>query len=232
MLSLSSSPILETHGEVTVVRDDLLPGGTKARIFRALIANSPATEFVYAGPAFGAAQIALAAVSYQMCRQATLFVPWRRERSSYTVEAESYGARVFEVKPGYLSVLQARARRYCQERGACLVPFGGGDAVEPLVSAARSLGVAPPEVWCAGGSGTLAKALRMAWPEAALHVVKVGRTLPAIERATVHEAGLDFAGTVDAGAPFPTHPNYEAKAWQVMRRHPATPGALFWNVHA
>ncbi|WP_425086978.1 hypothetical protein [Stappia sp.] len=231
MSSLFSSPTLERHCNTMVVRDDLLPGGTKARIFRALVAASPASEFVYAGPAFGAAQIALAAVCYQQCRQAVLFVPWRAARTRYTIEAARYGARIFEVKPGYLSVLRSRARRYCDEHEAELVPFGGGMQIGPIVSAAQSLSVEPSEVWCAAGSGTLAQALRAAWPAAQLNLVQVGRSLPPIAGATVHKTNQAFADGIAGTAPFPTHPNYEAKAWRLMQKIGASPGSLFWNVH-
>ncbi|MCY1704556.1 hypothetical protein [Pannonibacter sp. SL95] len=214
-----------------MVRDDLLPGGTKARIFRSLMEASPATEFVYAGPAFGAAQVALAAVAYQMCRQATLFVPARKTRTRYTIEAESYGARIIEVRPGYLSNVRCRAEAWAAERGAMMVPFGGGCRTEAITEAAQSLPIEPDEVWCAGGSGTLARALKVAWPEAQLHVVRVGRELPHIQGATVHETGHPFERAVKPDAPFPTHPNYEAKAWEIMQGAQPSGQRLFWNVY-
>lgn len=225
------SPILETHDGIKVVRDDLLPGGTKARIFRDLISRSKADEFVYAGPGFGAAQIALAAVAYQLCRQATLFVPLRAERTRYTAEAARYGARIIEVRPGYLSVLQSRAKAYAIERGAELVPFGGGQS-GAITRAAETLQIAPKTVWCAGGSGTLAKSLKAAWPGAELHIVKVGRDLPQISDATIHEAGVPFATGERPAAPFPLHPNYEAKAWRLLQTSRPARDVLFWNVHA
>ncbi|OJJ10694.1 hypothetical protein BKI51_12235 [Alphaproteobacteria bacterium AO1-B] len=225
------SPILETHDGIKVVRDDLLPGGTKARNFRDLISRSNADEFVYAGPGFGAAQIALAAVAYQLCRQATLFVPWRAERTRYTAEAARYGARIIEVRPGYLSVLQNRAKAYAIERGAELVPFGGGGQSGAITSAAETLQIAPKAVWCAGGSGTLANSLRAAWPGAELHIVKVGRDLPQISGATVYEAGVPFSKEERPAAPFPLHPNYEAKAWRLLQTSRPAGDVLFWNVH-
>lgn len=231
MSRLLTSPIVETHQGVAVVRDDLLPGGTKARIFRDLMEASPATEFVYAGPAFGAAQVALAAVAYQMCRQATLFVPARKTRTRYTIEAESYGARIIEVRPGYLSNVRCRAEAWAAERGAMMVPFGGGCRTEAITEAAQSLPIEPDEVWCAGGSGTLARALKAAWPEAQLHVVRVGRELPHIPGATLHETGHPFERAVKPDAPFPTHPNYEAKAWAIMQGARPNGRRLFWNVY-
>lgn len=231
MSDLILSPKLEQHCGIHVVRDDLLPGGTKTRIFRDLMSRSQATEFVYAGPGFGAAQIALAVVAYQYCRQATLFVPWRRERTAYTKAAADFGAKIVEVRPGYLSVLQKRARHYAEERGAELVPFGGGQTSEAITEAALGLRVSPREVWCAAGSGTLARSLRKAWPKAELHVVQVGRSLQAIAGAHTHKAGCTFESPIRSSAPFPTHRHYEAKAWHLLTAERRRDNVLFWNVH-
>ena len=38
--------------------------------------------------------------------------------------AKAHGAKVYQVSPAYLSVVQARARRYCAASGARLAPFG------------------------------------------------------------------------------------------------------------
>jgi hypothetical protein len=38
--------------------------------------------------------------------------------------AKAHGAKVYQVSPGYLSVLQARVLAYCAASGARLVPFG------------------------------------------------------------------------------------------------------------
>lgn len=42
-----------------VVRDDYLIGGTKQRALAQLLLHNPCSEFVYAGPVYGFAQIAL-----------------------------------------------------------------------------------------------------------------------------------------------------------------------------
>lgn len=100
---------VEKHEGVWVVRDDRLPGGTKSRIFKRLMDLKTEAEFVYAGPAIGLAQVALAVAAYQACRQATIFVAKRAEQSFRTKQAHNFGARVIEVAPGYLNVVQARA---------------------------------------------------------------------------------------------------------------------------
>jgi hypothetical protein len=110
--------------------------------------------------------------------------------------AKALGARVFKVSPGYLSTVQARAREYCQRSGARLAPFGMDvpGATDAIAAAARMIGVSPDEVWCAGGSGVLARGLAQAWPGARLHVVAVGRSLTPREAAggAIHSYPLPF----------------------------------------
>ena len=54
------APVIVTVEGIHVVRDDHIPGGTKRRVLEPLVAKSAGTEFVYASPAYGYAQIALA----------------------------------------------------------------------------------------------------------------------------------------------------------------------------
>lgn len=54
-------PIVQVHAGMQVVRDDLLPGGTKTRAIAALMHQAEGgAEFVYASPAQGYAQLTLA----------------------------------------------------------------------------------------------------------------------------------------------------------------------------
>src|ERR1700730_19139988 len=98
-----------------------------------------------------------------------------------TIEAASLGAKVLSVTPGYLSIVQARARDYCAQTGARLMPFGADmpEAINAIAAAARAIGFEPDEVWCASGSGVLARGLAAAWPNARRHAVQIGRVLTA-----------------------------------------------------
>jgi hypothetical protein len=68
-------PHLTEHDGVFVARDDLFPGGTKARFLPILFEG--ANEVVYASPAEGGAQTALATVASQLGKRATIFVAQR-----------------------------------------------------------------------------------------------------------------------------------------------------------
>ena len=143
------------------------------------------TEVVYASPAEGGAQTALVTVAAQLGKRATIFVARRAHLHPRTLMAKRLGAQIVQVSPRYLNVVQARAREYCQERGARLAPFGFDvpGAVQAIAVAARSIGIQPDEVWCAAGSGFLARGLARAWPNASLHVVQVGRDVKPQRRA-------------------------------------------------
>jgi hypothetical protein len=227
-----TAPILEIHRGITVVRDDLFPGGTKARFIGSVFDG--ATEAVYASPPEGGAQTARATVARALGKRATIFVAQRAKPHPRTLETARLGAKVVPVAPGYLTVVQARAKAYCRETGAHLIPFGADfpGAAEAIASSALMSGAAPDEVWCAAGSGVLARGLALAWPKARRHVVQIGRELSPREvaGAKIHVYPRKFGERAAIGAPFPSDPHYDAKAWEfcVAMRGPGN--VLFWNV--
>ena len=133
--------------------------------------------------------------------------------------AKRLGAQIVPVSPGYLNVVQARAIKYSHQTGAVLAPFGFDvpGAAQTIAAAARSIGIQPDEVWCAGGSGVLARGLAQAWPNASLHVVQVGRTLSPndVAGAMIHVYPEPFKWATKSAPPFPSDPHYDAKAWEV-----------------
>lgn len=215
-----------------VVRDDLLPGGTKRRAVQPML--EPGVEYVYPGPVQGYAQLALAYTARVVGARATLFVAKRAELYPTTARAVEAGAKVVQVPHGYLNVVQAAARAYCRETGATLLPFGL-DTYETMVhiaNAARSTQLSPTQVWCVAGSGTLTRSLQLAWPEAEHFAIAVGKS-PNVGVAKLIEAPERFEQFANpklgALPPFPSTPNYDAKGWRYFVAQ-SKPGALFWNV--
>ena len=215
-----------------VVRDDLFPGGTKARFLPVLFRD--AAEVVYASPAEGGAQTALATVAAQLGKRATIFVAKRANPHPRALMAKRLGAKVMQVEPGYLNVVQARARAYAQAKGARLAPFGVDlpEAIEAIAAAARATGDDPDEVWCASGSGVLTRALGRAWPHARRIVVQVGRSLTPqdVAGARIIAHPLAFGQACKTAAPFPSDPHYDAKAWEQCAARKGPGRVLFWNV--
>lgn len=226
------TPIVVEHEGIIVIRDDLFVGGTKARFIPRLF--DTADEIVYASPCEGGAQTALATVARQLGKKATIFVAKRLEPHPRALMVRRLGGRVFTVSPGYLTTVQARAAEYCRQSGATLAPFGMdmAGAVETIAQAAREARQSPDEVWCASGSGVLARALAAAWPGARRHVVQVGRKLEKSEvaGATIHEHPRAFGQEAKTKPPFPSDPHYDAKAWEIMKARRGPGLVLMWNV--
>lgn len=226
------APVVEAVGDLLVVRDDLLPGGTKRRFLTRLLARWPEAEFVYAGPAAGYAQLALGWAAADNDKRAVFFIAARARPHRLMIEGRRIGVTYVECRPGYLSVCSARARAYAAETGACFLPLGF-DRPDVVAAAAEALGghgLDPPEVWVTAGTGLLSRALQVAYPRAAHHAVQAGRP-PDVGAARLWRAPEPFEARADRPPPFPSAPTYDAKAWRFVRAH-AAPGALFWNVGA
>jgi hypothetical protein len=239
-----TAALLELHHGVAVVRDDLLEGGSKVRFLGALI--PPGTsEVVYGGPFCGGAAVALSVLARDLGIRCTLFYAKRGALHERQRTALANGATLYQVPMGFMSHVQAKARRYAADQGALFLPLGFDrpEATAPFVEAMREvraqLGTRPLEVWCATGSGMLARCLGLAFPESVVRAVAVGlssrwgaQAFPPNVR--VQPAPYRFEQRARFAAPFPSCPHYDAKAWEAcMRapRRPFDPGLrLFWNV--
>lgn len=223
-------PVLQMIDGIQVVRDDLIAGGTKRRVIAPLLVG--ADEFVYASPAYGYAQVALAHTCTKLGKQATIFTAKRQQLHARTLEAKRAGAKIVMIPTGYLSNVQAKARAYCEATGATLLPFGLDVPLvrDGIAEVADSLHINPSQVFTVAGSGTLTRALQQTWPNAEFIAVQVGRT-PNIGVAKLMVAPEKFEDDAKIKPPFPSCSNYDAKAWRFIKQH-AKPGALFWNVAA
>ncbi len=88
------------------------------------------------------------------------------------------------------------------------------------------------DIWCASGSGVLARGLAAAWANARRHVVQVGRSLTAgdVAGATIHVYPLPYGREARTKPPFPSDPHYDAKAWEQCTARKSQGRVLFWNV--
>lgn len=223
-------PVIEERDGFLILRDDLLPGGTKRRAIPVFFDEHK--EYVYASPVFGAAQLALAHTCRELNKHATIFCAKRKVYAPITKLTADAGARIMEVPFGMLSNVTAHARAYCESTGAKLLPFGLDDPlfIRALADVARALPIYPQEVWSITSSGTLSRALQLAWPRATFYGVRVGHA-PNAGRATVYHAEERFEQSAKFPPPFPSMLQFDAKAWRIFKLA-AQPGALFWNVSA
>jgi hypothetical protein len=231
-------PVVKLYDGIHVVRDDLIPGGTKRRFVDSFMLTVSNNEVVYAATAYGGAQIALALAAAEAGKQATIFVAKRKKLYPRTQEAKDAGAKIIEVPMGFLSNVQAKARVYCEKTGAYLMPFGF-DSVEAraaIAEAAKSVLKRYgrfDEVWCVVGSGTMIRALQEAQLGRAYFAVAVGRDNPEAGSAKVIRYPRPFSADAKVLPPFPSCSNYDAKVWEYIQERGQDKDKeriLFWNV--
>ena len=228
-------PVIIEYDGIKVVRDDLLDGGTKRRAFTIYVKSKPEIdEFVYASPRQGYAQLSLAYACKDLGKKCTVTVP-KGERYWLTNKAEEIGANIIEVPMGYLTNIQAKAKKYCLKNGAHLIPFGGDHPVivEAMRQTALSLDVNPTEVWTVMSSGVLSRGLQSAWPNAKVYGVRIGHNTTRIEQGRAETFKSDYKFHQECKElerpPFPSSLTYDSKAWSFIQEH-ASKGSLFWNV--
>jgi hypothetical protein len=230
-LAQLEAPQLREHQGLIVVRDDLIEGGTKVRVAPHLLESND--EWVFAGPAQGYAQLALAIACEQTGKRAVFFTAKRRELLPLTLQSMRHGMRVVQVPYGRISHVQAKARAYCAASGASFIELGlklpGME--DALVALAGTLAIPEPEeIWVTAGSGTLARALARAWPSATINAVQIGMRPHLPEGARLFVAPERFEESASgAEPPFPSAEFYDRKMWRFVQAF-AHPGALVWNV--
>lgn len=236
---LRAAPIIQTYQGIRVVREDLLPGGAKMRFLPYIIDQG--RELVFGGPFCGGAPYALSEIGKRTKQKVTLFYAARAELHPRQIAARNNGANLKFVRPGYMTNVQAKARVYAEQVDAQFLHLGFDmpDAEEPFLYFLRVLRKlldgSPPEIWCAMGSGMLARCLGKAFPESEIRAVAVGlksrhtkQRFPA--NVTVEDSPYDFARETKIEAPFKSCPNYDRKAWEFMTKHRPERGAVFFNV--
>ena len=142
------------------------PVGLRPNSFPSLF--NGVTEVVYASPAEGGAQTALATVASQLGKRATIFVAQRAQLHPRTLMAKRLGAQIVPVSPGYLNVVQARAREYCHQTGARLAPFWlryTGSRTSDCSGRTLHWNTAGRSVVCGWFRPLLARGLAQAWPD-------------------------------------------------------------------
>jgi ribosomal protein L21 len=234
---LDIPPVLARHGNLIVVRDDLLDGGTKMRFLPFLVRG--AEEIVYGSPFCGGAAVALSVIGRETGQKITLFYAKRSKLHTRQRTALRNGATIYQVPTGYMTNVQAKARAYAAQHGALFLPLGFDvpAAVAPLADALRALRKRtgdPAQIWVAAGSGMLARNLGHAFPSSEIKAVGVGLkskhgAQPFPPNVQVIDAGMPFSEECKQEAPFPCCPNYDRKAWVHAARY-ARGSAMFWNV--
>ncbi|MES2856266.1 MAG: hypothetical protein V4692_10410 [Bdellovibrionota bacterium] len=237
-----------------VVRDDLLKGGTKQRAavpYLRDLMEEGYTEFIYASPFSGFAQVALAYSCQAVGASCTLFCepdPKTGTYHTFTLLAMNLGAKVHLVKT--LAACEKAASEFeSLDSEFFKIPLGFDDPRyrEHLASSldtqwkhlCNELGHTPHALWISLGSGTLTRVLNEVLPSYVdLHCVDVhvldskdDRIQAACRpnRVHYHSAPEVFHEIAKAPPPLPSNAFYDAKVWQFVSEN-SLGGDVWWNV--
>ena len=199
-----ADPVVEKIDGIFVVRDDFIKGGTKRCFADKLIYGFD--EVVYASPVYGGAQIALAYAAKELNINCTIFCAKRKDPHPRTLEAHNAGAKIVQVPAN--QAIEARAK---------IVQNFIGEELD--------------QVWSVAGSGVLIRGLNKGLKSKSFNVVQIGRKLSKSDVASsnifIHP--LDFSQDSKVNPPFPSCSNYDAKAWEYVKKY-GNSKTLFWNV--
>jgi hypothetical protein len=168
-------------------------------------------------------------------------------------KAAELGAEIYPLPGSRIAICYARARSYVVERGGVMLPFGL-ECPEAVEGVAREAGTVPREIIEGGtvvvccGSGVTLAGLLSGLPALPNKLVGIssGRSLNNImacvrryvretpECLELYEAATTYSAASTFPCPFPSHPNYDLKAWQflVERIRSFRDPILFWNIGA
>ncbi len=240
-----------------VIRDDLLPGGSKQRACSALLEDyitQGTDHFCYASPFAGFAQVALAYTCQQMNLSCHLFCemdPTQKFSGAmheFTLLARSFGAEITMIKTlAEADILAAKAAK--ETARSIKIPLGFNclafrTAFEREIRIEwarikRFLGKTPKRLWLPVGSGTLASVFnRVLDSETQLQCVNV-RVLPASDdriqllhqnqRVRMYTTPESFQQKAACTPSIPSNIHYDAKIWQFLERF-GQDEDVWWNV--
>ena len=210
-----------------IVRDDLIPGGSKRRGLDLLLAQIHHTDISYAGTIFGHGALALALAGQMQGKRIHLFVSANDPDSPMLARLADANAVIHSRAPTPIAELDGNARDWAHRHGARhLAPaFDEPDFHGAMVLALKEFDAAPySEIWCASVSGTFARCLKAAFPETLIRAVSVVKN-----SACEFTAPEKYHRPAAYPPPYPACPFTDAKVWQFAKRH-AAPGALIWTV--
>lgn len=239
-------------GSVVVAREDVLPGGTKQRAIGPYLVDAMdrgVSSFVYASPAPGFAQVALAYTSRLLGAECVLFCELLDgDFHEFSLLAQSYGARIHASASLYDAEEEAEA--FCGDDERMLkLPLGFGCTeytshlrqalTREWANVVAELGTTPRRLWLPVGSATLATAFRQVLPKTVeLHCVDVRileesderiKQLGELPGVVLYRSDQEFLEAATTPPPFPSNAFYDAKLWPLIREH-AADGDVWWNV--
>lgn len=204
-----------------IQRDDLIAGGTKRRALDLLIPTLSATDIAYAGTIFGHGALALAHACEAAGKRAHLYLSCNDDTHPMIARINQTNAVIERCAP--LPVQQMLA----DATGDYVFPLGFDtpEFHEAMATALKTIDLPQhSELWVSAVSGTMARALKVAYPQARLRVVAVAHSADG-----EFHAPEKYHQPARTPPPYPSCPYTDAKVWQFAQEY-AAPDALIWNI--
>jgi 1-aminocyclopropane-1-carboxylate deaminase/D-cysteine desulfhydrase-like pyridoxal-dependent ACC family enzyme len=172
---------------------------------------------------------------------------------SWIPDARGLGAEVYPTAGNRISISFAAARKYVNEKGGAMLPFGL-ECQEAVAAVAAEAATTPREFFQDGtivlscGSGVTLAGLVSGLPVLPHRIIGLssGRAVKNIMSCVrryvkdppncviVREALVPYSTVSTSSCPFPAHPNYDLKAWEFLKDNLSTlkEPILFWNIGA
>ena len=238
------TPIKSNNKTFHVIRDDYLIGGTKQRGMVPLLEEIDKNIFIYAGPVYGYAQVALSYSAYLTHKKAVIFVEKLKNMFPLTRYAKSLGAYVHEVpQPAYLKKIIEYSIAFYEmdnknKKDKFLITFGGDDKIfrdsmMKNIKEAWGKNKHPDRIWLVAGSTVLLNILYEIFPKTFFNVVQVGKTIWPDQlntnRTKLHISPEKFQNIAKEQPPYPSVSTYDAKLWTFVQKY-GEDNDYVWNV--
>lgn len=247
------SKINLNKNDVYVVRDDYLIGGTKQRAavpFLNYCKKQGYSEFCYASPFSGFAQIALS-ISANICNvKSKIFAeinPNTQQVSCFTKKSMKYSK--VELFDNLQDATLACKEYVSSKENVMEIPLGFDNSIykEFLIQELKNqwslicnqLNFVPKRIWLPLGSGTLIKSFNSFLPEETqINCVNVNvlnddddriKMIKSINRLNYFKSPLLFAESCQDLPPVPSNVFYDAKIWSILSSN-VMHQDLWWNV--
>lgn len=247
------SPLNTEQGNIFVVRDDLLRGGTKQRAaipFINALKEQGVDEVVYASPFSGYAQVAIAISSHSVNMKSTIFV--EKDQTKQHPTFSLFSRKIKNIANLQIAMdladAEIKAEKYCFGNvSRRKIPLGLNDEQfkqclrQELAEQWELLckKIVPERLWVSLGSGTLAEVLHPIVSKTTIlccvdvHVLP--ETHPRIKKikelnnVEIHSAPEIFIKPALNPPEIPSNLFYDAKVWQFVNKK-AKNNDVWWNV--
>ncbi len=222
---------IQNYGQYYVVREDLFEGGTKKRALMAWLPSLNATQFSYTGSVFGYGAYALALACHELGYKSYIFIGKNTYEPKWAQHINDI-AHMTWCAPSSLAQLQMQAKAsfpsaYFLEAGFTYTAFESA-----LVDVFKTHTPMGKRVWTSAVSGTVARAMSIAWPDKEIHVVCCAKNhgvLP--DNVTTYHAPEKYHKAAKILPPYPSAIHTDAKIWQFVEQY-GQKGDVVWNLAA